>query len=137
MSKILFDLSVKDKSAKSIWDTLEKKYGVDDTGIKKYVVGERLKFQMIDDESTMDQDVNATTKAKYDKEHKIVRGYMLSHMSKIRFDLSVKDKSAKSIWDTLEKKYRVDDTGIKKYVVGERLKFQMIDDESTMDQVYA
>ncbi|KAH1083048.1 hypothetical protein J1N35_022809, partial [Gossypium stocksii] len=82
-------------------------------------------------------DINATTKAKYEKENKMVRGHILSHMSNNLFNLSVKDKLAKSIWDTLERKYGVDDAGIKKYVVGEWLKFQMIDDKSIMDQVHA
>ncbi|KAK9035489.1 hypothetical protein V6N11_077528 [Hibiscus sabdariffa] len=36
-------------------DTLEKKYGADDADIKKYVVGEWLKFQMTDEKPIMDQ----------------------------------------------------------------------------------
>ncbi|KAA3456982.1 ty1-copia retrotransposon protein [Gossypium australe] len=81
-------------------------------------------------------DVDATTEAKYDKENKMVRGHMLSHMPNNLFDPFVKDKSAKSIWGTLEKKYGVDDVGIKTYDIGEWLKFQMTDDEPMMEQVH-
>ncbi|KAH1047585.1 hypothetical protein J1N35_038369 [Gossypium stocksii] len=37
------------------------------------------------------------TKAKFEKENKLVKGYMLSHMANNLFDLFVKDKFAKSI----------------------------------------
>ncbi|TYH94917.1 hypothetical protein ES332_A12G071400v1 [Gossypium tomentosum] len=36
-------------------DNKMKKYGVDDAGVKKYVVGEWLKFQIINDKPIMDQ----------------------------------------------------------------------------------
>ncbi|XP_075086185.1 uncharacterized protein LOC142168908 [Nicotiana tabacum] len=38
-----------------IWDSLEKKYGADDAGKKKYVVGKWIKFQMVDDKPIMEQ----------------------------------------------------------------------------------
>ncbi|KAL0404086.1 UNVERIFIED_CONTAM: hypothetical protein Sradi_2049400 [Sesamum radiatum] len=39
MTNTLFDLFVNQKSAKEIWSTLETRYGGDDAGKKKYVVG--------------------------------------------------------------------------------------------------
>jgi len=42
MSNKLFDLFVNQKSAKIIWKSLEKKYGANDAGRKKYVVGKWL-----------------------------------------------------------------------------------------------
>ncbi|CAN1732005.1 Retrovirus-related Pol polyprotein from transposon TNT 1-94 [Linum perenne] len=51
----IFDLLVNNKSSKSILETLQKKYGGDDVGKKKYVVGAWLKFQMTDDKPIMDQ----------------------------------------------------------------------------------
>ncbi|KAK8271459.1 hypothetical protein V6Z11_D11G261600 [Gossypium hirsutum] len=50
----------------------------------------------------------AATKAKFEKDNKMVK----------------------------EKKYIVDDAGVKKYVIGEWLKFQMTDDKSIMDQAH-
>ncbi|KAK5819132.1 hypothetical protein PVK06_024093 [Gossypium arboreum] len=44
-----------------------------------------------------DSGIDATTKAKYEKCNKMVRGHMLSHMANNLFDLFVKDKLAKYI----------------------------------------
>ncbi|KAA0049696.1 ty1-copia retrotransposon protein [Cucumis melo var. makuwa] len=43
------------KSAKDIWSTLESRYGGDDAGRKKYVVGKWLQFQMTDDKPVVEQ----------------------------------------------------------------------------------
>lgn len=51
----LFDLFVNLCSNKAIWEALEKKYGGDDAGKKKYVVGKWLQFCMTDDMPIMEQ----------------------------------------------------------------------------------
>ncbi|KAD3067345.1 hypothetical protein E3N88_35225 [Mikania micrantha] len=51
----LFDLFIDFKSSKEIWDILFKKYGSDDAGRKKYVVGNWLRFQIQDDKPIMEQ----------------------------------------------------------------------------------
>ncbi|PNX67014.1 hypothetical protein L195_g055397 [Trifolium pratense] len=55
MADNLFDLFINQKSAKAIWDTLLKRYGDDDAGRKKYVVGNWMRFQMSDDKPIMEQ----------------------------------------------------------------------------------
>jgi len=55
MSNPLFDLFVSFKSAKVIWTKLETKYGSDDAGKRKYVVGKWLQFQIMDDKPIMEQ----------------------------------------------------------------------------------
>ncbi|KAL0287062.1 UNVERIFIED_CONTAM: hypothetical protein Sangu_2708500 [Sesamum angustifolium] len=55
MNNILFDLFVNQTSVKEIWNTLETRYGDDDAGRKKYVVGKWLQFHMADDKPIMDQ----------------------------------------------------------------------------------
>ncbi|XP_070036332.1 uncharacterized protein [Nicotiana tomentosiformis] len=75
-------------------------------------------------------------KKKYEKDNKTVRGHLLNHMTNTLFDLFINYKSAKVIWDSLEKKYGVDDTGKKKYVVGKSIKFLMVDDKPIMEQVH-
>ncbi|KAL0325120.1 UNVERIFIED_CONTAM: hypothetical protein Sradi_5081300 [Sesamum radiatum] len=55
MTNTLFDLFVNHKSARTIWNTLESRYGGDDAGRKKYVVGKWLQFQIVDGKSIMDQ----------------------------------------------------------------------------------
>jgi len=54
MSNPLFDLFVIFKSTKIIWTKLKAKYGLDDAGKKKYVVGKWLQFQIIDDNPIME-----------------------------------------------------------------------------------
>ncbi|VFQ69567.1 unnamed protein product [Cuscuta campestris] len=75
-------------------------------------------------------------KRKYEKDNKTVRGHLLSHMTNPLFDLFIPNKSAKSIWETLQKKYGADDARKHKYVTGEWLRFQVVDDKSIMDQVH-
>ena len=41
--------------AKEIWDSLEKKYDIDDAGKNKYVVCQWIKFQMVDNKPIMEQ----------------------------------------------------------------------------------
>lgn len=42
-------------TAKSIWISLEEKYGGDDAGKKRYVTGNWLKFKLVDNKLIMDQ----------------------------------------------------------------------------------
>ncbi|PWA86048.1 ribosomal protein L2, plastid (chloroplast) [Artemisia annua] len=50
-------------------------------------------------------------KHKFEKDNKTARGHLLNHMSNSLFDLFINQKSAKIIWETLEKKYGADDAG--------------------------
>ncbi|KAL0288885.1 UNVERIFIED_CONTAM: Retrovirus-related Pol polyprotein from transposon TNT 1-94 [Sesamum calycinum] len=60
--------------------------------------------------------IGTNANVKYDRDNKMVRGHLLSHMSNTLFDLFVNQKSAKKIWNTLETRYEGDDAGRKKYV---------------------
>ena len=51
MANTLFDLFLNYIYAKAIWDSLEKKYDVDDAGKKKYVVCQWIKLQMVDNKT--------------------------------------------------------------------------------------
>ncbi|XP_074283883.1 uncharacterized protein LOC141608426 [Silene latifolia] len=73
---------------------------------------------------------------KHDKDNKTVRFHLLNLMTNTLFDLFMVHKSAKTIWELLEKKYGADDAGKKKYVVGKWLGFQMVDDKPIMEQVH-
>uniref|UniRef100_A0A1S4B7W4 Uncharacterized protein n=1 Tax=Nicotiana tabacum TaxID=4097 RepID=A0A1S4B7W4_TOBAC len=75
-------------------------------------------------------------KKKFEKDNKTVRGHLLNHMTNTLFDLFINYKSAKVIWDNLEKKYGANDAGKKKYAVGKWIKFQMVDDKPITEQVH-
>ncbi|KAH6775582.1 multidrug resistance-associated protein 10 [Perilla frutescens var. hirtella] len=83
----------------------------------------------------LSMDVSALSR-KYEKDNKTTRGHMLNHMTNSLFDLLVNTRSAKLIWETLEKKYGGDDAGKRKYVVGKWLQFRMVDDKSIMEQLH-
>ena len=55
MANPLFDLFLNYKYAKEIWDSLEKKYDVDDAGKKKYVVCQWIKLKMVDNKTIIEQ----------------------------------------------------------------------------------
>lgn len=55
MTDPLFDLFVNQRHAKTFWDILKTRYGANDAGRKKYMVGKWLQFQMVDGKSMMDQ----------------------------------------------------------------------------------
>ncbi|XP_060210766.1 uncharacterized protein LOC132637736 [Lycium barbarum] len=80
--------------------------------------------------------VDNATKKKFEKDNKTIRGHLLNHMTNPLFDLFVTYKSAKEIWDNLEKKCGADDAGKKKYVVGQWIKFQMVNNMPIMEQVH-
>lgn len=86
--------------------------------------------------SAADTSKEEEAKKKYEKDNKMVRGHLLNNMNNALFDLLVNYKSAKEIWDLLEKKYGGDDAGKKKYVVGKWLHFRMVDDKPIMEQVH-
>ncbi|KAL0334057.1 UNVERIFIED_CONTAM: hypothetical protein Sangu_1561900 [Sesamum angustifolium] len=75
-------------------------------------------------------------KLKYDRDNKIVRGHLLNHMNNYMFDLFVNYRRAKEIWITLETRCEGDNAGRKKYLVGQWLQFQMIEEKPTMDQIH-
>ncbi|XP_074266327.1 uncharacterized protein LOC141588801 [Silene latifolia] len=79
---------------------------------------------------------NEETIKKHDKDNKTAKFHLLTHMSNTLFDLFSVHKSAKTIWELLEKKYGADDASKKKYVVGQWLGFQMADDKPIMEQVH-
>lgn len=55
LSDDLYDYYNSDKTAKEIWDALEKKYDTEEARTKKYAVSCYLKFHMTDDKSVETQ----------------------------------------------------------------------------------
>ncbi|KAL0405006.1 UNVERIFIED_CONTAM: putative germin-like protein 2-1 [Sesamum radiatum] len=44
-------------------------------------------------------------------------------------------KTARALWESLEKKYKTEDAGLKKFIVGKFLEFKMVDSKTVMNQV--
>lgn len=55
MADLLFNVFYAKKSAKELWDALDKKYKTEDAGVKKFIVDRFLDFKMVDSKTVMSQ----------------------------------------------------------------------------------
>ncbi|XP_073124067.1 uncharacterized protein [Henckelia pumila] len=65
----------------------------------------------------------------------LCRNYIFNGLDDTLYSVYSSVKTAKELWDSLEKKYKTEDAGIKKFVVGKFLDFKMIDSKTVMSQV--
>ncbi|KAK9084381.1 hypothetical protein Scep_030852 [Stephania cephalantha] len=65
----------------------------------------------------------------------LCRNYILNRLDDTLYDVYSECKTAKDVWDLLEKKYRIKMQGAKKFVVGKFLKYNMVDSKSVVKQV--
>ncbi|XP_073138139.1 uncharacterized protein [Henckelia pumila] len=65
----------------------------------------------------------------------LCRNYILNGLDDTLYSVYSSVKTAKELWDSLEKKYKTEDAGIKKFVVGKFLDFKMVDSKTVMSQV--
>ncbi|CAA0823576.1 zinc knuckle (CCHC-type) family protein, partial [Striga hermonthica] len=61
--------------------------------------------------------------------------YVLNGLSNELYNVYSSVGSAKELWDALEKKYKTEDAGAKKFVVGKFLEFKMVDTKTVVSQV--
>ncbi|KAI3812677.1 hypothetical protein L1987_17389 [Smallanthus sonchifolius] len=65
----------------------------------------------------------------------LCRNYVLNGMVDALYNVYCKTKTAKELWESLERKYKTEDVGTKKFVVAKFLDFKMIDSKTVMSQV--
>ncbi|XP_073049629.1 uncharacterized protein [Primulina eburnea] len=65
----------------------------------------------------------------------ICRNYILNGLDDTIYSVYCSVNTAKELWDSLEKKYKTEDAGIKKFVVGKFIDFKMVDAKSVKSQV--
>ena len=63
------------------------------------------------------------------------RNYILNRLDDTLYDIYSECKTAKNVWELLEKKYKTEDAGAKKFVIGKFLKFEMVDTKTVIKQV--
>ncbi|CAL5345602.1 unnamed protein product [Camellia sinensis] len=63
------------------------------------------------------------------------RNYILNGLDNMLYNVYSPLKTAKELWDSLEKKYKTEDAGTKKFVVGKFLDFVMVDSQTVISQV--
>ncbi|XP_070665186.1 uncharacterized protein [Malus domestica] len=63
-----------------------------------------------------------------------ILNYILNALDDSLYDVYVVCKTAKELWESLEKKYKTEDAGSKKFVVGKFLDYKMVDSKSVVSQ---
>ncbi|XXG63020.1 hypothetical protein AAC387_Pa05g1293 [Persea americana] len=65
----------------------------------------------------------------------LCRNYILNGLDNTLYNVYCSLKTAKELWDSLDKKYKTEDVGMKKFVVGRFLNYKMIDSKAVINQV--
>mgnify|MGYP003702407969 CR=1 FL=1 len=65
----------------------------------------------------------------------LCRNYILNGFDNMLYNVYSPLKTAKELWDSLEKKYKTEDAGKKKFVGGKFLDFVMVDSQMVISQV--
>ncbi|XXG73336.1 hypothetical protein AAC387_Pa07g2274 [Persea americana] len=65
----------------------------------------------------------------------LCRNYILNGLDNTLYNVYCSLKTAKKLWDSIDKKYKTEDAGIKKFVVGRFLDYKMIDSRAVINQV--
>ncbi|KAK4397882.1 hypothetical protein Sango_1263700 [Sesamum angolense] len=65
----------------------------------------------------------------------LARNYILNGLSDTLYNVYSSTTTARALWDLLEKKYKTEDAGLKKFIVGKFLEFKMVDSKTVMNQV--
>ncbi|KAL0434586.1 UNVERIFIED_CONTAM: Retrovirus-related Pol polyprotein from transposon TNT 1-94 [Sesamum radiatum] len=65
----------------------------------------------------------------------LCRNYILNGLSDTLYNVYSSAKTARALWESLEKKYKTEDAGLKKFIVGKFLEFKMVDSKTVMNQV--
>ena len=65
----------------------------------------------------------------------LYRNYILNRLENNLYDIYSSYKTAKEVWEMLEKKYKTEDAGAKKFVIGKFFKYNMADTKTVIKQV--
>ncbi|KAK4383189.1 hypothetical protein Sango_2800900 [Sesamum angolense] len=62
----------------------------------------------------------------------LVRNYILNGLSDTLYNVYSSATTARALWESLEKKYKIEDTDLKKFIVRKFLDFKMVDSKMEM-----
>ena len=65
----------------------------------------------------------------------LCRNYVLNGLENTLYNVYSPLKTAKELWDSQDKKYKTEDVGLKKFIVGKFLDFKMVDSKTVLSQV--
>ena len=62
----------------------------------------------------------------------LCRNYVLNGLENTLYNVYSPLKMTKELWDSLDKKYKTEDAGLKKFIVGKFLDFKMVDSKTVL-----
>lgn len=65
----------------------------------------------------------------------LCRNYVMNCLADSLYNVYSSKASSKELWESLDRKYKSDDAGSKKYIVGHFLEFKMVDNKTVVSQV--
>ncbi|XP_073057051.1 uncharacterized protein [Primulina eburnea] len=65
----------------------------------------------------------------------LCRNYVLNGLANSLYNVFCEKKTAKELWESLDRKYKTEDAGAKKFLVGRFLDFKMVDSKPVISQV--
>ena len=65
----------------------------------------------------------------------LCRNYVMISLADALYNVYCVKKTAKELWESLDKKYKTEDAGAKKFVVGRFLDYKMVDSKTVVSQV--
>ncbi|KAL2526336.1 Retrovirus-related Pol polyprotein from transposon TNT 1-94 [Abeliophyllum distichum] len=65
----------------------------------------------------------------------LCRNYVMNGLADSLYNVYYTIKTAKELWESLDKKYKIEDAGAKKFLVGRFLEYKMVDSKSVISQV--
>ena len=65
----------------------------------------------------------------------LCRNYVMNSLADALYNVYCVKKTTKELWESLDKKYKTEDAGVKKFVVGRFLDYKMVDSKTVVSQV--
>ena len=65
----------------------------------------------------------------------LCKNYILNGLNNTMYDVYSQVKIAKELWESLAKKYKIEDAGMKKFIVGKFLDYKIVDSKTVTNQV--
>ncbi|GJW93190.1 hypothetical protein Tco_0172862 [Tanacetum coccineum] len=141
-------------TSQRIMGSFERKYKTEDAGAKKFRVARFLDIQVVDSracsaiiekftsklveppaegQSSNAQAVQAVEAWKH--LDFLCHNYVLNGLIDPLYNVYCKTTTAKELWESLERKYKIEDDGTKKFVVARFLDYKMVDPKNVISQV--
>ena len=65
----------------------------------------------------------------------VCRNYILNGLDNTLYNVYSPIKTTKELWESLDKKYKTEDAGMKKFIIGKFLDYKMVDSPNLISQV--